>query len=94
LIGATRNKILPEATKLIELTGLPYFVTTMGKGSVSEHLNSYGGVYCGVASNPEVKKAVESSDCILWLGNYPVSSHNYKTKGNLADDASRSTRAT
>ena len=45
----------------------------MGKGSVSEHLPSYGGVYGGESSYPEVKKFVESSDCILWLGNYPVS---------------------
>jgi pyruvate decarboxylase len=45
----------------------------MGKGSVPEDLPTYGGVYGGLASFEDTKKAVESSDCVLWLGNYPVS---------------------
>jgi hypothetical protein len=44
----------------------------MGKGSVPENLPTFGGIYAGMASFPETKKAVESSDCVLWLGNYPV----------------------
>jgi TPP-dependent 2-oxoacid decarboxylase len=45
----------------------------MGKGSVPENLPTFGGIYGGIASFPEPKKAIESSDCVLWLGNYPVS---------------------
>jgi pyruvate decarboxylase len=64
---------LAEAKELVEITGYPYFVTSMGKGSVSEHLPTFGGTYGGIASFPGPKKAIESSDCVLWLGNYPVS---------------------
>jgi pyruvate decarboxylase len=69
--GATRNRILTQAFALIKLTECPYFVTAMGKGSVSEHLPTFGGVYGGASSVAEVKAAVETSDLILWLGNYP-----------------------
>jgi pyruvate decarboxylase len=64
---------LAEAKTLIQTTGYPYFVTSMGKGSVPENLPTFGGIYGGMASFPETRKAVESSDCFLWLGNYPVS---------------------
>lgn len=50
----------------------------MGKGSISEHLASFGGVYAGNGSFPDVKNAVETSDCVLWLGNYPVWFQAYK----------------
>jgi len=45
----------------------------MGKGSVPEDLPTFGGIYGGIASFPDTSKAIESSDCVLWLGNYPVS---------------------
>lgn len=45
----------------------------MGKGSVPEDLPTYGGVYGGLASFEDTRNAAESSDCVLWLGNYPVS---------------------
>jgi pyruvate decarboxylase len=40
---------------------------------VPENLPTFGGIYGGMASFPETRKAIESSDCVLWLGNYPVS---------------------
>jgi pyruvate decarboxylase len=45
----------------------------MGKGSVPENLPTFGGVYGGLASFEDTRKVIESSDCVLWLGNYPVS---------------------
>jgi TPP-dependent 2-oxoacid decarboxylase len=45
----------------------------MGKGSVDETLPWFGGVYGGAGSYPDVKKVVESSDAILWVGRYGVS---------------------
>lgn len=74
-VGAARNRVLPEAKALIEATGYPYFVTSMGKGSVPEDLPTYGGVYGGLASFDDTRNAAESSDCVLWLGNYPVSTN-------------------
>ncbi|KAN0110591.1 putative pyruvate decarboxylase [Hyaloscypha variabilis] len=69
--GAVRGRVLPEAKALIEATGYPYFVTSMGKGSVPENLPTFGGVYGGLASFPDTSKAIESSDRVLWIGNYP-----------------------
>ncbi|KAE9372442.1 putative pyruvate decarboxylase [Stipitochalara longipes BDJ] len=71
--GAVRGRVLPEAKALVEVTGYPYFVTSMGKGSVPEDLPTFGGIYGGIASFPDTSKAIESSDCVLWLGNYPCS---------------------
>jgi pyruvate decarboxylase len=72
LIGAVRHKVIQEAEELVKKTGFPYFATSMGKGAMTESLSSFGGVYGGSGSLPEIKKAVESSDFVLWIGNYPV----------------------
>lgn len=45
----------------------------MAKGAMPEHLPTFGGHYVGAVSTPSVKNAIERSDCILFLGNYPVS---------------------
>lgn len=70
--AAARNRLLEETKALLEVTGYPYFVTAMSKGFAPENLPSFGGVYGGASTLPEVKKVVESSDCALWLGSYPV----------------------
>jgi pyruvate decarboxylase len=57
----------------MEVSKLPTFVTGMGKGSVNEQHAQFGGVYAGAATKPDVKEVVESADCVLWVGNYPVS---------------------
>jgi pyruvate decarboxylase len=44
------------------------FVTPMGKGAVNETHPSFGGVYAGDGSQPEVQKRVEGSDLILTIG--------------------------
>jgi pyruvate decarboxylase len=41
----------------------------MGKGSINEKL-TYGGVYQGAGSHPDVKAVVEKSDAILWIGRF------------------------
>ncbi|KAH9890869.1 pyruvate decarboxylase [Xylariomycetidae sp. FL2044] len=65
---AVRHRVLDEVHDLIDKTQLPVFVTPMGKGAINESHPSYGGVYGGDASSPEVKKAVESSDLVLSIG--------------------------
>jgi pyruvate decarboxylase len=40
----------------------------MGKGAVNETHPTYGGVYAGSGSQPEVAARVESSDLILTIG--------------------------
>lgn len=70
---AVRHRVLEEVHDLIEKTNLPTFVTPMGKGAVDETHRSYGGVYAGDGSQPEVKQRVESADLILTIGAIKVS---------------------
>jgi pyruvate decarboxylase len=65
---AIRHKVIEEVHDLVDKTQLPVFVTPMGKGAVNEHHPSYGGVYAGDGSQPEVKERVEASDLILTIG--------------------------
>ncbi|KAM0788188.1 hypothetical protein ACM66B_001347 [Microbotryomycetes sp. NB124-2] len=53
----------------IEHTKIPYFSTPMGKGTLDEDAKKgFGGVYVGDVSDPEVKKAVESTDLMISVG--------------------------
>lgn len=66
---AIRHRVLDEVHALVGATGLPVFVTPMGKGAFDEQHACYGGVYAGDGSFPEqVKAIVESSDLILTIG--------------------------
>ncbi|KAF2685848.1 pyruvate decarboxylase [Lentithecium fluviatile CBS 122367] len=65
---AIRHRALAETHELIEKSGLPVFVTPMGKGAVSENLPNYGGVYAGDGSNKGVRERVESADLVLSIG--------------------------
>ena len=68
-----RNEVIEESKALIELLDIPYFVTAMSKGGISERLKGkFGGVYSGGASTEGVRSAVENSGLILFIGYYPV----------------------
>jgi pyruvate decarboxylase len=58
---------------LIAATKFPTFTTSMGKGATDETLPTFGGIYDGIGTVPEVKKAVESADVLLWIGRFSVS---------------------
>ena len=66
--GAIRNQVLSEVEKLCKVTNFPYFANPWGKSAVSEASDRFGGVYNGFGSNPGISEAVESSDCVLWIG--------------------------
>jgi pyruvate decarboxylase len=65
---AIRHRVLKETRDLIEKTKIPVFVTPMGKSAIDETHETFGGVYAGDASHPDVKQAVESSDLVLTIG--------------------------
>lgn len=69
--GGARGSWGHLADTLVDVLKIPYFVTVLGKGVVDESNDLFGGAYLGGGSWPKVIKAVESSDCVLWLGNYP-----------------------
>lgn len=66
--GLLTYQAVNEVRALIQKTGLPVFVTPMGKGAIDETIPNYGGVYAGDGSNPGVRERVESSDLILSIG--------------------------
>jgi pyruvate decarboxylase len=59
------------ADTLVNALKIPFFTTVLGKGVVDETNELFGGSYLGQGSRPKIIKVVESSDCVLWLGNYP-----------------------
>ncbi|KAK3689988.1 thiamine diphosphate-binding protein [Podospora appendiculata] len=65
---AIRHRVLGEVQDLIAKTGLPVYVTPMGKGAVDETSPTYGGVYTGSASPPAVAAGVEGADLVLSIG--------------------------
>ncbi|KAK0625444.1 thiamine diphosphate-binding protein [Bombardia bombarda] len=70
--GAARPSWAEHINPLIETLKIPSFSTVMGKGAADESSPYYHGVYSGAGSCPSgVIKAVDESDCILWLGNLP-----------------------
>lgn len=59
------------AGELLELAGklqLPIAAINTSKGVIDETCRYFLGLYAGAASTPEVRKAVESSDCLLAIG--------------------------
>ena len=74
---AIRHRVLDEVHDLIDKTGLPVFVTPMGKGAVNETHANYGGVYAGNGSQPAVKERVEASDLILTIGAIKVGNSGF-----------------
>lgn len=63
-----RHRVVPETHELLNKLEIPGFVTPMGKGALNETNSHYGGVYIGEISFPDVKDAVEKSDCVLSIG--------------------------
>ncbi|KAM0255733.1 hypothetical protein ACHAQJ_005487 [Trichoderma viride] len=70
--GAARGSWAPHAIDLIRALKSLHFNTVMGKGVVGEDEPLFAGCYAGVGSWPLTSKAVEQSDCILWLGHMPA----------------------
>jgi len=54
--------------KLVEKTNIPVAATLLGKSVIAERHALYLGVYEGAMGQEEVRKYVESSDCVILLG--------------------------
>ena len=75
--GAARTSWEHNATALVDALRVPFFTTVLGKGIVNEQDKLYGGCYSGLASWEAAAKAVEASDCVLWLGGFPTDLNTY-----------------
>src|SRR5436190_3458816 len=57
-----------ELLKLAQRTGIPVAATILGKSVIGEHYPFYLGVYEGAMGREDVRRYVESSDCLIMLG--------------------------
>lgn len=57
-----------ELLRLIGRTNIPVAATIMGKSVIGEHHSFYMGVYEGAMGRGDVRRYVESSDCVIMLG--------------------------
>ncbi|KAJ5032764.1 uncharacterized protein L3040_009356 [Drepanopeziza brunnea f. sp. 'multigermtubi'] len=70
--NVSRYRVLEEVDALVRKSGIPTFVAPMGKGNVTESLENFNGMYFGAHSDESIRKAVETSDLVVWIG--PVKS--------------------
>src|SRR5262249_15009558 len=63
------------ASALMELAGkiqAPVAVINAAKAVIDETFPQYVGIYAGKASEPHVREAIETSDCLLAIGYRPI----------------------
>jgi indolepyruvate decarboxylase len=63
-----RLRLEEDFARLVQVTGLPYVTTLMGKGLLPEDTNGFMGVYDSAFAPPEVRSVVEDSDLVVALG--------------------------
>lgn len=56
--------------RLAQRTNIPVAATMLGKSVIGEHYPFYLGVYEGAMGREDVRRYVESSDCVLMLGTF------------------------
>jgi len=61
-----------EVTELAEKMQLPVAVISTAKAVIDETFPYYLGIYNGQASQPHVREAIETSDCLLSIGYRPI----------------------
>jgi len=63
-----RRKLVSDVDALLRKTGLPAFVSPMGKSAIDESLPNFCGVYAGDGSYDAVRDYVAASDLVLTIG--------------------------
>jgi len=69
---ADRFGVAPELMELAEKIQLPIAVINAAKAVIDETFPHYLGIYNGKASEPQVREAIETSDCLLAIGYRPI----------------------
>src|SRR5215468_5033299 len=69
---ADRFAVAPDLMALAEKLQAPIAVIIAAKAAIDETFAHYLGVYNGKASVPQVREAIESSDCLLAIGYRPI----------------------
>ena len=69
---ADRFGVAPELMELAAKMQAPVAVINAAKAVIDETFPDYLGIYGGKASEPQVREAIESSDCLLSIGYRPI----------------------
>src|SRR5262245_20525046 len=69
---AGRFGVTAELMGLAEKMQVPVAVINTAKGVIDETFPHYLGIYNGKASEPHVREAIETSDCLLSVGYRPI----------------------
>jgi indolepyruvate decarboxylase len=71
-LDADRFGVAAEVMELAEKMQLPVAVISTAKAVIDETFPYYVGIYNGKASQPHVREAIETSDCLLSVGYRPI----------------------
>ena len=69
---ADRFGVASELMELAEKVQAPVAVINAAKAVIDETFPYYLGIYNGKASEPHVREAIETSDCLLAIGYRPI----------------------
>ena len=69
---ADRFGVAPDLMALAEKMQAPVAVMNTAKAVIDETFPNYVGIYMGHASEPQVREAIETSDCLLAIGYRPI----------------------
>ncbi|HET6977366.1 MAG TPA: thiamine pyrophosphate-binding protein [Pyrinomonadaceae bacterium] len=69
---ADRFGVASELMELAEKMQAPVAVLNAAKAVIDETFAHYVGIYNGKASEPQVREAIETSDCLLAIGYRPI----------------------
>ena len=83
---ADRYGVAPELMQLAEKLQAPVAVINAAKSVIDETFPLYLGIYGGKASEPGVREAIESSDCLLSIGYRPIEVTTGDFTASLPDD--------
>src|SRR5262245_32244901 len=69
---ADRFGVAPDLMVLAQKIQAPIAVIDAAKAVIDETFAEYLGIYNGKASEPQARKAIETSDCLLAIGYRPI----------------------
>ena len=75
-LDVDRFGVAAEVMELAEKMQLPVAVLNTAKAVIDETFPHYLGVYNGAASEPHVREAIETSDCLLSIGYRPIEANS------------------
>jgi len=67
-VEIARNNLEAPVLGFAEKTNIPVVSTILGKSAVDEKNPHYLGVYAGIVGDDEIRRYVESADCIILIG--------------------------